>query len=107
MSNDDYKWSKTEKQVARAAFDKAYKREMTSIKKEIIHRMNHLTEDRQIWQLEDYLRNKRREMNKKYDYRYSVLMFVLARLLSEGFLTRSELAGLSEEKLAKIDLILS
>jgi len=39
---------------------------------------------------------------KKYDYRYSVLIGVFARLLYEGWLSEQDLAGLSPEKLELI-----
>lgn len=47
------------------------------------------------------------EIDLKYDYRYSKLIVVLARLIQEGWLSLEELEGLHEDKLAKIELILS
>ena len=67
MSIRDLKWSKTEKRIARAAFDRAYEREMASIKKEVFRILENLKDDHAIWKLEDYLREKRREIDKKYE----------------------------------------
>jgi len=106
MSIRDIKWSKTEKKIARAAFDRAYEREMASIKKEVYQILENLKQDHGIWNLEDYLRKKRREIDEKYDYRYSMLILVFARLISDGFLKKSDLEGLSEDKLMMITQIL-
>jgi hypothetical protein len=37
-------------------------------------------------------------LNRKYDYRYSVLVLVFATLLSEGWLAEQGLRGLHREK---------
>ncbi len=41
-------------------------------------------------------------MDRKYDYRYSQLVFVFSELIREGWLEESMLNGLDEEK---IDLV--
>ena len=55
-----------------------------------------------LWELENYVRERRKDIDSQYDYRYSVLPFVFARLISTGRLSEEELNGLSEEKLAII-----
>lgn len=45
---------------------------------------------------------KREEINIKYDYRYSVLILVFARLLKEGWITVNDLEGLEEDKIDRI-----
>lgn len=45
---------------------------------------------------------KARELDQKYDFRYSVLIGVFARLMAEGWLTLEDLAGMD---LAKRELI--
>ncbi len=57
--------------------------------------------------MHDSLTDKRREIDEKYDYRYSQLIMVFARLIHQGWLSLEELEGLHEGKLAKIRLILS
>jgi hypothetical protein len=55
-----------------------------------------------LWELEQHLTQRRREIDRMYDYRYSVLPLVLANLLSSGRLVEEELYGLSEDKLSWI-----
>ena len=99
-------WSGKEKRVARAAFEKAYKTEMQQIQEAVYKRAKNLTQENDVWRLHDYLTKKQREIDEKYDYRYSVLIFVLARLLREGFISEEDLEGLSQEKLTKIKIFL-
>jgi hypothetical protein len=49
-----------------------------------------------------YVRERRKEINRKYDYRYSQLRHVFGRLLHEGRLREEELRGLREDKLKPI-----
>ena len=64
-------------------------------------------DDRVIWRLHDYLSEKRREIDEKYDYRYSRLMSVFPRLVSEGWLNADELAGIGAEKVDVINKLMS
>lgn len=66
-----------------------------------------LPDDRAIWKLEDYLREIRREVDQKYDYRYSVLMWLFPRLVSEGWLKVEELSGIGEEKVDVFKALMS
>jgi hypothetical protein len=75
----DLKWSGKEKKVAREAFDKAYKREMQHIQREVSKRVKSFRENAEVWKLHDYLSEVRREVNRKYDYRYSMLILVFGR----------------------------
>jgi hypothetical protein len=52
-----------------------------------------------LWNLEHWLTERRQEIDKRYDYRYSVLPLVFAQLLRDGRLTEDELHGLGQEKL--------
>ena len=52
-----------------------------------------------LWDLEHYLTQRRKEIDHKYDYRYSNLTFVFGKLIREG---EEELRGLREDKLASI-----
>ncbi len=94
----DLKWSKTEKNIAREAYDRAYRREMEDIRQEVQTRVSILNEPANVWQLHDYLTGRRREVNRKYDYRYSVLPRVFAELIYDGYLKLEELDGLRDEK---------
>jgi len=52
--------------------------------------------------LEHYLTQRRKEIDRKYDYRYSQLTHVFGRLLYEERLRQEELCGLREDKLKPI-----
>jgi hypothetical protein len=52
--------------------------------------------------LEHYLTRRRKEIDRKYDYRYSQLTQVFGRLLYEKRLREEELRGLREDKLKLI-----
>jgi len=100
MNSD--KWTKKEKTVARRAFDNAYKRECEEIINRSREIANSASTPDDIWQLYDFLDEKRKEIYIKYDYRYSVLIPVFARLLKEGWITAGDLEGLKEDKLKRI-----
>ena len=60
------------------------------------------SESSAVWEILEFLRTKQREIERKYDYRYSVLMGVFARLIAEGWVTEKDLIGLDPEKLELI-----
>ncbi|MBW1700216.1 MAG: hypothetical protein JRH18_22525 [Deltaproteobacteria bacterium] len=80
----DLKWSKTEKKIARAAFEKAYQSECLDIIKKIRTKVKEISEPDNIWRFHDFLTEKRDEIDERYDYRYSKLILVFARLINEG-----------------------
>jgi hypothetical protein len=61
----------------------------------------------EMWAVQGYLAHMQREIDEKYDYRYSQLILVFSRLVREGRLKEEQLQGLSEEKLSYIRHILS
>lgn len=95
-------WSQSEKKIARAAFDSALAREKAATRKAVEDILKRSDEPDQIWDIHDFLSDKRREFNGKYDYRYSVLIRVFSRLLHEQWLTESDLTGLATDKLELI-----
>ena len=98
----DIKWSKAEKSAARRAFESAYGRECDAITERLNAMIRDIADPDDIWRLHDFLSKKRKEIDRKYDYRYSVLIFVFARLLQEGWLKESDLEGLREDKTYQI-----
>jgi hypothetical protein len=56
----------------------------------------------QIWEIHRFLDEKHRDLDEKYDYRYSVLTRVFRRLVNEGWLGPADLSGLGTDKLALI-----
>lgn len=95
-------WSKREKDIARKAFKIAHDREQRAILENVRKMISEVGDIKELWRLQEYLTEKRNEMSEKYDYRYSVLHFVFARLISEGWLKQEDLEGLAEEKLDEI-----
>jgi len=95
-------WSHKEKSVARAAFDAALARETLAIRQEVEAVLQRSKEPSAVWDILELLSRKQREVERKYDYRYSVLIGVFARLLCEGWIAESDLAGFSAEKLQLI-----
>jgi hypothetical protein len=105
MQVSEAQWTKTEKEVARSAFDRAYKREIDRLIKDVTERSTQILEVSDIWQLHDFLSTKRHEIDGKYDYRYANLIFVFAQLVREKWLALDELQGLEADKLAKISAL--
>jgi Photoprotection regulator fluorescence recovery protein len=95
-------WSKSEKAIARTAFDAALKRELQDVMHKTKQMANQIKKPADIWELEYYLTERRKEINRKYDYRYSQLRHVFGRLLYEGRVSEEELRGLQEDKLKSI-----
>lgn len=95
-------WTETEKNIARTAFDQAYEREVKALLKQVREDAITVVELSDLWRLHDFLSAKRHEVDGKYDYQYSALVFVFAGLLKEGWLQLNDLEGLNQDKLAKI-----
>lgn len=98
--NESISWTAAEKKIARKAFDKAYRLECTEISNQVKTRNIENPDD--LWTLEAFLSEKRQEISQKYDYRYSVLLFVFAKLIAEGWLKIEDLNGINEEKTNQI-----
>jgi hypothetical protein len=95
-------WSPAEKKIARAAFDAALETTLAGIMAEFKAKAAAVTEPSEMWELEDYLRERSREVDETFDYRYSQLIDVFARLILDGRLEEKRLDGLGEEKRADI-----
>lgn len=95
-------WSKSEKTIARTAFEAALKRELQDVMHKTRQMANQIKEPADVWELEHYLTERREEINRKYDYRYSRLRHVFGRLLYEGRVSEEDLRGLQEDKLKSI-----
>ena len=60
-----------------------------------------------MWEIEDYLRQQRRNLEQMFDYRYSQLILVFAGLIQKGYLDEKLLAGLSQDKREEISSFLA
>ena len=92
-------WTPKEKAIARRAFDLALQRELVATVQEAKQMAERIKEPSQLWELEHHLTQRRKEINAKYEYKYTVLLLVLGDLVREGRIDLNELQGLAEDKL--------
>jgi Photoprotection regulator fluorescence recovery protein len=95
-------WSRSEKAIARKAFDAALGRELHEVIQKAKQMANKIQQSSDLWDLEHYLTKRRKEIDRRYDYRYSQLTQVFGRLLHEKRLREDELRGLQADKLRSI-----
>lgn len=95
-------WPKSEKAIARKAFDAALKGELHEVIQKAKRRCNQIKEPSELWDLERYLTRRRKEIDDKYQFRSSRRSEVLGRLLQESRLSEEELRGLPEHRLESI-----
>ncbi len=69
---------------------------------EVKRTASEIQESSDLWDLEHYLTEGRKQIDRKYDYRYSQLTLVLGRLLYENRLSEEDLRGLREDKMRSI-----
>ena len=98
----DETWAPTEKKLARIAFDKSFERQCTAVTQEARQTLETMTASSEIFRVQKYLTEQRKIVDGLYDYRYSRLLGVFGRLLSDGWLREGDLDGLQPEKIAKI-----
>ena len=103
----DLKWSESEKKLSRRVFEAALHGELAEIMAKFKAKAAAVATPDELWAIQDFLAGKQREVEQKYDYRYSQLVLVFARLVREGRITEEQLHGLSEEKLSYIRHIVS
>jgi hypothetical protein len=96
------KWSKSEKAIARTAFDAALKREFQEVMQKAKQMANQIREPADLWGLERYLTQRRKDIDRRYDFRSSRLTRVFGTLLCESRITEEELRGLGEDKMKAI-----
>jgi hypothetical protein len=95
-------WSRSEKTIARKAFDAALGRELHEVIQEAKKIANEIQQSSDLWDLEHYLTERRKEIDRKYNFRDSRLTDVLGRLLYENRLGEEDLRGLREEKMKSV-----
>jgi len=101
-SHNELTWSRSEKVIARRAFDAALEREIHEVIQDAKKMASQIKLSSDLWDLEHYLTQRRKEIDRKYDFRGSRLTDVLGRLLHENRLGEEDLRGLRENKLEPI-----
>jgi hypothetical protein len=102
MQATDKQWSSQEEEIAQEAFNKAYEREITALMQEVERQAKKVEAPEDLWHLHDLLSAKRHEIDGKYHYDTSTLLFILAELVQGGWLKLHELEGLEKDKVSKI-----
>ena len=95
-------WSRSEKVIARKVFDAALKWELHEVMQEAKQKADQIREPADVWELERYLTRRRKDIDRKYEFRSSRLTRVFGTLLFEGRVTEEELRGLREDKMKAI-----
>ncbi|MDX8458899.1 hypothetical protein [Mesorhizobium humile] len=103
----DMKWSSSEKKVARSAFDKALEVALSKTLAEFKRKASDAATFSDMWEIEDHLRQQRRNLEQMFDYRYSQLIVVFGSLIRDGYLDEKLLVGLSQDKREEISRFLS
>jgi Photoprotection regulator fluorescence recovery protein len=100
MSEDT--WTHSEKKIARRVFLAALERELAEVMAQFKSRAASAVEPDDIWSMEEYIAQTRRNIDEKYDYRYSRLDMLFGWLLREKRIEEADLEGFTEERLAYI-----
>lgn len=103
----DMAWGTTEKKVARRVFDAALQRELADIMADFKSRAAHASTPDDLWAIQAHLARVQHDIDSKYDYRYSMLEFVLGQLMREQRIQLQDLTGMKAERIARICRIAS
>lgn len=103
----ELKWSPAEKTLARQVFEQALDAELKETLAEFKARAAAASTPDEMWAVRGFLAERQDEIDEKYDYRYSRLILVFARLVREGRIREEQLDGLSGDKLEMIKGLLS
>jgi hypothetical protein len=95
-------WTPAEKKAARRAFDESLGRQLSAIIAEAKRRMANVVDPSDLWELETYLTDSRKTIDRIYQYRYSDLLRVFGILMRDGWLKEADLVGLQPDKIAEV-----
>lgn len=95
-------WTADEKKVARRAYDEALARQLAAITAKAKRMMAKVVEPSDLWELEAYLTESRKSVDRTYQFRYSHLLRLFSNLMRDGWLKEVDLAGLQPRKIADI-----
>lgn len=100
-------WSPTEKKISRSVFDAALQSELADLIAQVRETAATLSTADELWDLQELLHRRRREISDKYDYRYPWLELLFVWLLRERRIALAQLQGLKPERLARIESVLA
>lgn len=103
----DLKWSDAERRIARQVFEQALQAELAEAVLDFQRRAAAVESAEAMWALAEAVQRRRRDIDAKYDFRYSQLLVVFARLVREGRVARDALAGLRDDKQDFLNRLLS
>lgn len=95
-------WKDSEKKIARRVFEAALQSELAEIMAKLKASAANVKEPDDMWKIQAHLAHAQRDIESKYDYRYSQLELVFGQLLREKRIEEQDLNGLADEKLANI-----
>jgi hypothetical protein len=96
-------WTPAGKKAARRAFDEALGRHLSAIIGEAKRRMTNVVDPFDLWELEAYLTESRKTVDRIFQYRYSDLLRVFSILMRDGWLKDADLVGLQPDKIVEIN----
>ena len=99
----DKQWSPSEKKAARQIFDLA----VANAQKDVLKRHSNKTirTADELWRYELEIREWRKEVQTTLQFTYSSLPMCFGLCLRKGWLTESNLSGLSDERIERIRTI--
>jgi hypothetical protein len=95
---NEHNWSRPERAIARKVFDAALRRELQEVMRAAKETANKIKEPADVWELERYLTQRRKDIDQRYEFRSSRLTQVFGMLLCERRIREEELRGLGEDK---------
>ena len=98
----ELKWSSTERAIARRCFERMLQQELTTAIQSTKERAAKISRASELWELERHLTRLGKEIDRKYQYKYSTLVLFFADRVREGKLDLDDLRGLADDKLSYI-----
>src|SRR5215469_12430470 len=95
-------WLRSEKAIARKFFDVALKRELQGVMQKAKQMASQMKKPADVWKLERYLTQRRKGIDRSYEFRSSRLTQVFGMLLYEHRITEEELRDLRENRVKTI-----
>lgn len=97
-------WTIQESSLVKAALTTARSREVETLVQVVRQQSSEITSLEDLWQLNDFLSARRFDLDGKYDdsENEEEILFVLAKLIKDGWLRSQDLVGLEASKLSKI-----